>query len=51
MHHLRRHDYSQWARESITDEELDSDLWQIENDPQLTPQESRNRVFGAVQTH
>ena len=39
-HHLKQHDYSRWLRESIKDETLGGDVWNIENAP-LSPEESR----------
>ncbi|HWB09766.1 MAG TPA: HAD-IIB family hydrolase [Pirellulales bacterium] len=48
LHHLRRHDYSNWFREGIKDEALAEDGRKIEDDPQLEAAESRRRMIGLI---
>src|SRR5262245_20483030 len=47
-HHLERHDYSQWFREAIKDEELASEVAAIEARPGLDARESRDLVRTAI---
>ncbi len=44
MHHLRRHDYSEWLRRAIKDSSLADEVRQIEEDDQLDPDASRAAV-------
>jgi hypothetical protein len=46
-HHLRRHDYSQWVHDSVKNDKLSAELFQIES-LELAPAESRRRIFGAI---
>lgn len=48
-HHLRRHDYSTWFRGPIKDAELAEAVEAIENNEDLTPQESREAVRKAIE--
>jgi hypothetical protein len=48
-HHLRRGDYSAWIRECIKDPELAIRVHQLEQDPDLSPQDSRARVREAIE--
>jgi HAD superfamily hydrolase (TIGR01484 family) len=49
LHHLRQHDYSLWFREYIKDEDLASAALEVENNPKLTPQESRMNIRKAIE--
>jgi HAD superfamily hydrolase (TIGR01484 family) len=49
QYHLQRHDYSRWFHDAIKDDDLAQAATDIENDPQLSPQESRTRVQAAIQ--
>lgn len=48
MHHLRRGDYSTWMTSSIKDEALADQIRTIEQEPDLTPAESREQVLAAI---
>lgn len=48
MHHLQRHDYSDWFRDYIKDETLAQDTIQIENDLSLSAVESRRAIASLV---
>jgi hypothetical protein len=48
-YHLRRHDYSQWFRESIKDEALAAIAAAAEADESLTAAESRARILQAIE--
>jgi hydroxymethylpyrimidine pyrophosphatase-like HAD family hydrolase len=50
-HHLRAHDYSRWLRELLKDPALGEEVQAIEDDPALSPGESRARVRAAVESH
>lgn len=41
MHHLRQRDYSRWFHESIKDDDLSAEARTIEDDPALSPAQSR----------
>lgn len=47
-HHLRNGDYSEWFRRQIRDNELADETAQIESDPSLPVEETRERVIDAV---
>jgi hypothetical protein len=49
MYHLRRHDYSQWFRESIKDEALAAVAAAAEADESLSAAESRARIVQAIE--
>jgi hydroxymethylpyrimidine pyrophosphatase-like HAD family hydrolase/energy-coupling factor transporter ATP-binding protein EcfA2 len=49
VYHLRQHDYSQWFRDHIKDDELAQDAARIESEPALSPAESRRRMRAAVE--
>jgi len=49
-HHLRAHDYSNWVRDSVKDEELSREIRAIE-DAGLSGAESRQRLLDAVRRH
>jgi len=49
LFHLRRHDYSQWFRESIRDEALAAIAADTEADESLSASESRARIRQAVE--
>ena len=48
LHHLRRGDYSRWFREEVKDEGLAREARQVEQDESLDPEESRKRIFAAI---
>jgi len=48
MFHLRKHDYSHWLRESVKDSDAANEVWEIEQNEQLSPKESRQRVIHAI---
>ena len=49
MHHLRQHDYSQWFRENIRDEDLATEAEQIEGQKDAAARESRAAIRAAVE--
>ena len=49
LHHLRRHDYSTWFRESIKDPDLAGEAEEIESHESLDPQASRRLMAEAVE--
>jgi hydroxymethylpyrimidine pyrophosphatase-like HAD family hydrolase len=48
LHHLRRHDYSDWMREFIKDSDLAAEVVAIENQPAAAANDSRARVIEAI---
>ncbi|MBY0357282.1 MAG: HAD-IIB family hydrolase [Candidatus Obscuribacterales bacterium] len=44
LYHLRRHDYSRWFRYSIKDARLSAEVEPVENDFNLSPGASRDRI-------
>jgi HAD superfamily hydrolase (TIGR01484 family) len=48
LYHLRRNEYSKWMRESIEDEDLASEVAQIENDRDSPAEETRRRIIAAI---
>jgi HAD superfamily hydrolase (TIGR01484 family) len=51
MHHLRRGDYSQWFRDRIKDETLGDEAAAIEQQSQLSPQESRAALRSLIEKY
>jgi hypothetical protein len=49
LFHLRRGDYSRWIRESVKDEELAELVQQIEQNSNLSPQDTRSRICNAIE--
>lgn len=49
MHHLRQGDYSEWFRTFIKDPDLADEAEQVENQPDVTPNDSRAAIRAAVQ--
>ncbi|GAB3213408.1 HAD-IIB family hydrolase [Marinactinospora thermotolerans] len=47
-HHLRRNDYSRWMAEAVRDDELADAVREVEEDAELDPRESRERIAAAV---
>ena len=48
MHHLRKGDYSRWFRQEVKDEELSREAERVEQDPSLSPRQSRERIRAAI---
>jgi hydroxymethylpyrimidine pyrophosphatase-like HAD family hydrolase len=48
QHHLNRHDYSTWLRESIKDPDLTAEAEEIESDDSLDPEKSRQLMAEAI---
>lgn len=48
QHHLQQQDYSRWLQEAIKDDELAAEVIEIEKDPELSAQESRDRIKSAI---
>jgi len=49
LHHLRRNDYSNWARGAIKDETLAAEILLAEDDWGLDARTSRKRVRDAIE--
>ena len=49
MHHLKRHDYSEWMRNSIKDGDLADEFEQVESTPDVTAADSRARIRKAIE--
>jgi hypothetical protein len=49
LFHLRRGDYSRWIRESVKDEEIAELVQQIEQNSNLSPQDTRSRICNAIE--
>ena len=49
MHHLRQGDYSEWFRTMIKDADLAGEAEQVEQQPDVTPQDSRAAIREAVE--
>jgi hypothetical protein len=48
MFHLRRGDFSSWFKTIIKDEQLAQQAAEIERDPRLSPEESREKIRDAI---
>jgi hydroxymethylpyrimidine pyrophosphatase-like HAD family hydrolase/energy-coupling factor transporter ATP-binding protein EcfA2 len=48
-HHLRQHDVSQWFRTAIKDASLADEALEVEDQPDLSPADSRARIRAAIQ--
>ena len=48
LHHLRRHDYSQWLREAVKDDDLAGEAERIEAE-ESSPEESRARIREVIE--
>jgi hydroxymethylpyrimidine pyrophosphatase-like HAD family hydrolase len=48
LFHLNNHDYSNWMRNAIKDEELAAELSKVESDP-ADPDSSRNQIIRAIE--
>jgi HAD superfamily hydrolase (TIGR01484 family) len=51
MHHLRNGDFSAWFRDHIKDELLAEEVIPIEQDPSITPDQSRKQIRAAIEMH
>jgi hypothetical protein len=49
LHHLRRHDYSAWFKQHVKDSETAFKIEAIENDAELSAEESLKRVRAAIE--
>ena len=49
MHHLRQRDYSEWFRTFIKDPDLAGEVEQVEQRPDVTPEDSRAAIREAVE--
>lgn len=49
LFHLRRGDYSRWIRDSVKDDDLARLVQQIEQNHDLSPQDTRNRICDAIE--
>lgn len=49
MHHLRQRDYSAWFAEAVKDESLAGDAIRIEEQKEVTPEESRSSIRRAIE--
>jgi HAD superfamily hydrolase (TIGR01484 family) len=50
-HHLRQGDFSNWFREQLRDETLAEEVEPIEQDTDLPPDQTKKRVFAAIEMH
>jgi hypothetical protein len=50
LHHLRRHDYSEWFRRVIKDPELADEAAAVEGDRRLSAAESLEKIREAIET-
>lgn len=48
-HHRRQGDYSRWLRDAIKDKELGAAAAEVEQNSQLSPEESRSRLIQLIQ--
>jgi hydroxymethylpyrimidine pyrophosphatase-like HAD family hydrolase len=49
LHHLRQHDYSSWLREAIKNDDLASEVENIESESDRDAKKSRERVRSAIE--
>jgi hypothetical protein len=49
LFHLRRGDYSRWIRGSVKDDDLARLVQHIEQNDDLSPQDTRNRICDAIE--
>jgi HAD superfamily hydrolase (TIGR01484 family) len=49
LHHLHQGEYSKWIREAIKDEDLASEVTQIEQNPETEGTETRKKIIEAIQ--
>jgi hypothetical protein len=49
LHHLKRHDYSEWIRTSVKDSELADEFREIEATPDISAGDSRERIRKAIE--
>ncbi|HLQ35915.1 MAG TPA: HAD-IIB family hydrolase [Chloroflexota bacterium] len=49
LHHLRQGDYSRWFERAIKDDQLGADAAEIEQDEDLSAEESRRRILAAIE--
>ena len=49
LHHLHKHDYSNWLQNSIKDETLAMEVSQVEKTNDISPLESRDRIKLAIE--
>jgi hydroxymethylpyrimidine pyrophosphatase-like HAD family hydrolase len=49
LHHLRQGEYSKWIREAIKDEDLASEVMEIEKNQETEGHETRKRIIEAIQ--
>lgn len=47
-HHLEQSDYSKWIADAIKDPELAAEVAEVERESELSPAESRRRIFEAI---
>jgi hydroxymethylpyrimidine pyrophosphatase-like HAD family hydrolase len=51
LHHLRTHDYSEWMRRCVKDAALADQVLAVEEDPEISAEDSRRRIKEAVEEH
>ncbi|HEX9126137.1 MAG TPA: HAD-IIB family hydrolase [Methylomirabilota bacterium] len=49
LHHLQEHGYSRWFRKAIKDQDLAAEAAGVENQPGLSPKESRELIKAAIE--
>lgn len=49
LFHLRRGDYSRWILKSVKDDDLAEPVQQIEQNSNLSPQDSRSRICNSIE--
>jgi hypothetical protein len=48
LHHLKQHDYSNWIRDAIADDELSDAVRAAENDESSDTRTARNNIIEAI---